>query len=427
MAGPQVPEQPIAPERAAKTPVILPAHRRQKVSVPLNVPAVLERLVDLLEVIAPSAPTMIILHDPTSNRYTLRYAQGLAAPAEPELEFDLDSSIARWLGAEERSHYLGDGESRPPSPFDALGLQLFIPIQGRWGLPEDRPRGWVAMGPRSTGGPYSPDDVSLLAALVDQAALSIENSLLLEGIAGLDQAQADSIDIVAHELKQPMTSMQGFAKMLLMGIAGELSDKQSEFVEVINANVGRMGRLVDNLLDISRLEAGRLRLELEQLQSRQIVDGALAAIRAEVEARDHSLTIDVPEELPPFAGDREHLVQVLVILLRNACMYTHNGGSIGVSVDGSDRDDVPPGHLLFSVSDTGIGMSPEQIARLDKFFRADHDLVVSQPGAGLDLAIARHLVALHGGLLMVASEPDRGSTFSFAVPIVPASDPLAPQ
>jgi len=427
MAGSQVPEQSIAPERAAKTPAVLPARRRQKVSAPLNVPAVLERLVDLLEVIAPSAPTMIFLHDPTSNRYTLRHAQGLAASAEPELEFGLDSGIAHWLGAEVQPRYLEDGESRPLSPFDSMGMVLLIPLRGCWGLPEDRPRGWVAMGPRSTGGPYSADDVSLLAALVDRAALSIENSLLREGIAELDQAHADSIDIVAHELKQPMTSMQGYAKMLLMGIAGELSDKQSEFVDVINASVARMGRLVENLLDISRLEAGRIGLELEQLQPRQIVDGALAAIRAEVEARDHALTIDVLEELPPFAGDRERLVQVLVVLLHNACMYTPNGGSIGVSVGGPDRDDVPPGHLLFSVSDTGIGMSPEQIANLDKFFRAAHDLVGSQPGAGLGLSIARHLVALHGGVLMVASEPEQGSTFSFAVPIVPASDPRVSQ
>ncbi len=415
------------PEHAKRSPVVLQAHQRRSVSVPLDVPAILERLVELLNLVAPTAPVMVFLHDAASNRYTLRHAEGLAAPAEPELEFGLDTDIARWLGAEEQPYYLANGESHPSSPFDALGLQLFIPIQGRWGLPEERLRGWVALGPRSTGERYSPDDVSLLAALVDQAALSIENSLLLEGIAELDQAHADSIDIVAHELKQPMTSMQGYAKMLLMGIAGELSDKQIEFVDVINANVGRMGRLVDNLLDISRLEAGRIRLELEQLQPKEIVDGALAAIRAEVEARDHTLTIDVPEEPPPFAGDRERLVQVLVILLRNACMYTPNGGSIGVSVHGPASTGVPPGHLLFSVSDTGIGMSSEQIANLGKFFRAAHDLVVSQPGAGLGLSIARHLVALHGGVLMVASEPDLGSTFSFAVPIVPASDPRVPE
>jgi signal transduction histidine kinase len=424
MAGPQVPEQPIAPERAAKTPTILSANRRRKISAPLDVPVLLERLAELLGLIAPSAPAMVFLHDAASNRYTMRRGvQGLMSPGESELSFGIDSSIVRWLGAQDHPLHLENGESRPPSPFDSMGMLLFIPLQGHWGLPEDRPRGWVALGPRSTGEPYSPDDLSLLAALVDQVALAIENSFLRESIDELDQAQAEFIDFVAHELKQPMTAMQGYAKMLLMGIAGELSDQQSQFVDVINANVGRMGKLVNDLLEISRLEADRIKLKPEQLQPREIIDGALAATRAEMETREHSLKIHVPEELPPFPGDRERLVQVLVILLSNACMYTTNGGRIGISVDGPDGAGVPPGHLLFSVSDTGIGMSSEQLASLDKFFRADHDLVISQPGTGLGLSIARHLVALHAGVLMVVSDPDHGSTFSFTVPVAPASDP----
>ncbi len=423
MADSQEPEQPIAPERAAETPTILSIHHRRKVSVSLDVPAVLERLVELLKLIAPSAPTMIFLHDPVSNRYTLRQARDLVAPVGSELEFGLDSGIARWLGAEEQPHHLGNGESRPPSPFDHMGMVLFIPLRGRWGLPEDRSRGWVVLGPRPKGESYSADDVSLLSAVVDQAALDIENSRLREGIAELDQAQAEFVDFVAHELKQPMTAMQGYAKMLLMGIAGELDDKQGQFVEVINANVGRMGKLVNDLLEISRLEARRIKLELEQVQPKEIIDRAIASAQAEVDERDHALKIEVPEELPSFQGDWERLVQVLVILLSNACMYTPNGGRIGVSVVGPDRAGVPPQRLLFSVRDTGIGMSAEQLAKLDKFFRADHDLVVSQFGSGLGLSIARHLVALHGGMLMVASEPDQGSVFSFTVPIAPVSDP----
>jgi signal transduction histidine kinase len=256
-----------------------------------------------------------------------------------------------------------------------------------------------------------------MTALVDQAALAIENSHLHESIAELDQAKVEFIDFVAHELKQPMTAMQGYTKMLMMGIGGELSDTQSQFAQVINANVNRMGKLVNDLLEISRLEAGRITLKLELLQPKEIVEDALAAIQVELEAREHSLEVRVPGDLPPFTGDLDRLVQILTYLLSNACMYTPNSGKICVSVNGPAPTAAPPGHLLFSISDTGIGMSAEELASLDKFFRADHDLVISQPGTGLGVSIARNLIELHGGELMVESEPDQGSTFSFTVPI----------
>jgi signal transduction histidine kinase len=210
--------------------------------------------------------------------------------------------------------------------------------------------------------------------------------------------------------------------MLMMGIGGELSDTQNQFVQVINANVDRMGKLVNDLLEISRLEAGRVKLKLEQLQPKEVVDDALAAIHTEIETREHALEVHVPRDLPLFTGDRDRLVQILTYLLNNACLYTPNGGTICVTVSGPDPAVSPPGHLLFSISDTGIGMSAEELANLDKFFRADHDLIISQPGTGLGISIARNLVELHGGELTVESEPDQGSTFSFTVPIAPGSE-----
>ena len=429
MASSQIPDQAAPSKQAKGSPANLQSHSRRPVSAPLDMPALLEQLTDLLKLIAPSAPMMVFLHDPASNQYTLRQALGPVMPEESEIGFGLDSSIARWLGAHDHPLYLADNQGQPPShPLaheerQALeGMVLFIPLRGGWGVPEDRPGGWVALGPHPTGKPYSPDDLRLMAALVDQTALAIENSHLHESIAELDQAKVEFIDFVAHELKQPMTAMQGYAKMLMMGIGGDLSDTQNQFVQVINANVNRMGKLVNDLLEISRLEAGRIKLKLEQLQPKEIVDDALATIQAELEAREHSLEVRVPGDLPLFTGDRDRLVQILTYLLSNACLYTPNGGTICVSVSGPDRAAVPPGHLLFSISDTGIGMSAEDLANLDKFFRADHDLVISQPGTGLGVSIARHLVELHGGELMVESEPDQGSTFSFTVPIAPGSE-----
>ena len=392
------------------------------VPAPLDLPALWEELADLLEVITGSAPLTVFCSDPASNQYTRRLARGTAAQAESGLS--PDSSIARWLGTHDQPLYVVDGEAQAGS--HALededlhvpeGMVLFVPLRGEWGVPEGWPRGWVALGPRPTGESYSPQDLRLMAALVDRAALTMENHQLQEGMVELDQSGIEFMDFVAHELKQPMTSVKGYAKMLTLGIGGELSETQNQFVQVITSNVDRMGKLVDDLLEMSRLESGRIRLAPEQLQPREILDQAMASIKPEAEAREHVLEVNASGDLPLVTGDRKRLLQILGYLLSNACRYTPDGGTIRASVSEPDPVAASPGTLLFSISDTGIGISSEDLVRLDKFYRADHDLVISQPGLGLGISIARGLIALHGGKLTIESELNRGSTFTFTMPV----------
>lgn len=233
----------------------------------------------------------------------------------------------------------------------------------------------------------------------------------------VERRVSEFIDFVAHELKQPMTAMQGYAKMLTMGIGGELTETQRQFVEVIDSNVNRMGKLVNDLLEISRLEAGRTRLKLAPVALQDVIAETLANARPEIEARHHHLDVEVADDLPPVWGDRERLVQVLTNLVSNAYRYTPEGGTIHITVSGPERQ-APGGQLRVSVSDTGIGMSPQELVRLEeKFFRGEHDLVQQQPGTGLGVAISRGLVELHGGEFWVESEPGQGSTFSFSLPL----------
>ncbi|MBN1138034.1 MAG: GAF domain-containing protein [Anaerolineae bacterium] len=265
--------------------------------------------------------------------------------------------------------------------------------------------------------PFTPTDIGLVQTMANQAAAALENARLYEGVAEANQAKSEFIDFVAHELKQPMTSMQGYARMLTMGIGGELAPMQTQFVQVITSNVDRMGKLVNDLLEISRLEAGRTKLKLEPVQLREVIDETLINTRTEIDARHHTLEVAVPDDLPPVMGDRERLVQIMTNLVSNAYKYTPEGGIIRIAVDGRDQQEVPPGHLVISVSDTGIGMSPQEMAGLqEKFFRADQPLVRDQPGTGLGVSITRGLVALHGGELVVKSEAGKGTTFSFTVP-----------
>jgi signal transduction histidine kinase len=245
-------------------------------------------------------------------------------------------------------------------------------------------------------------------------ALMAHNARLAQQLAEEEQAHAEFIDFVAHELKQPMTAMQGYSKMLTLGIGGDLNDRQQEFVDVINANVGRMGKLVSDLLEISRLEAGRIRLNLAPVSILEVMGEVLSSASDEIESRHHTLEQAIPGSLPPVWADRERLVQILTHLVRNAYMYTPEGGQLHIAAEVLERTD----RVRVGVTDTGIGLSPTDLVRLrERFFRADHELVRTQTGTGLGLSIVRGLVELHGGELSIESKPGQGSVFAFTLPL----------
>ena len=265
---------------------------------------------------------------------------------------------------------------------------------------------------------FTATDTGLVQTMANQAAAALENARLYEGVSQANQAKSEFIDFVAHELKQPMTSILGYAHLLSMGVGGEMTPVQQQFVQVITSNVERMGKLVNDLLEISRLEAGRTRLKLAPVELREVVEETVTNTRTEIEARQHTLEVELPADLPPVLGDRERLVQILTNLVSNAYKYTPNGGRIRITVDGQAEPKTPPGRVLVAVSDTGIGMTPQELAHLEeKFYRADRPLVREQPGTGLGVSITRRLVALHGGEFMVESEAGKGSTFRFTVPV----------
>ncbi len=266
---------------------------------------------------------------------------------------------------------------------------------------------------------FTPTDLGLVQTLAKPGCCRPGERALYEGVAQANQAKSEFIDFVAHELKQPMTSIQGYARLLTMGIGGELAPMQTQFVQVITSNVDRMGKLVNDLLEISRLEAGRTTLRLEPVQ----IARSDRRDAGQYPHRDRGPPPHPGGDRPrrPAAGDGrpgaagadhdqpgEQRLQI----------HARRRSSSASPYDGRDEQQVPPGHLLVSVSDTGIGMSPQELVGLqEKFFRADQPLVREQPGTGLGVSITRGLVALHGGELVVESEIGKGTTFSFTVPM----------
>jgi PAS domain S-box-containing protein len=227
------------------------------------------------------------------------------------------------------------------------------------------------------------------------------------------QAKSEFVSIVAHELRTPMTSIKGYADLILSGAAGPVSEMQVQFLRVIHTNVERLAALVNDLLDISRIEAGRVKFDIHPLHMDEVAREVVASLQGEITHRNLELEVDIPSHLPAVQGDRNRIVQVLTNLVSNAYKYTPPGGHITLALHPVN------GELQVDVSDTGIGIAPADSDRVfERFYRADHDLVRQQTGTGLGLPIAKSIVEMHGGRIWVRSELGKGSTFSFSLPVV---------
>ncbi len=230
--------------------------------------------------------------------------------------------------------------------------------------------------------------------------------------AAVDRMKSELISTVSHQLRTPMTSIKGYTDLLYLETVGEINEAQRRFLSIIKSNAERLALLANDLLDISRIETGRIRLNLEFIHLSAITDEIASSLRGQIEEKDLSLKMDIPENLPPTCGDRDRVTQILTNLIDNACHYTPAGGQITVSAQ------VKGNFLQVSVADTGIGIAPgDQKKIFDRFYRADHPFVQEVAGTGLGLSIVKSFVEMHGGEIWVESEPGRGSIFSFTLPL----------
>ncbi len=291
-----------------------------------------------------------------------------------------------------------------------MQAQLSVPIKR-----EDHVIGVIALESTQPD-TFRKEDVALIERLADHAAIAIENARLFGQVQRANEAKTEFISFVSHELKQPMTSMKGYTDLLMKGIGGALNDQQKQFIQVIRNNVGRMDQLVQSLLDISRIESGRLRLEMSEVAPEDLIGEAVQAFEPTVSAKSQTIKVNIELNLPAVAGDRGRLLQVLTNLVSNANKYTPEGGLITIQAarwteNGQD-------YVRWSVQDTGIGMTPEEQERLfTKYFRASSAAVRSVQGTGLGLVITRSIIEMHGGRIWVESEYRKGSTFSFIIPV----------
>ncbi len=230
-----------------------------------------------------------------------------------------------------------------------------------------------------------------------------------------ERAKTEFVSTVSHELRTPMTSIKGYVELLLMGVVGTLTEDQHNFLSVIDVNVERLTTLVNDLLDISRIESGRVAISPQVVHVGNIVEQVVMTMQARAIDQGLILRAELPETLPEIVADPDRVTQILTNLVGNACNYTPDGGKVTVSACVHDDQ------IQISVCDTGIGISKEDQAKIfERFFRADDSMVQDAPGTGLGLSIVQSLAEMQGGRVWVESKLGEGSTFTFTLPTADA-------
>ena len=230
----------------------------------------------------------------------------------------------------------------------------------------------------------------------------------------LDEMKSAFVSVAAHELRTPLAPVKGYIEVLLDEDVGPINDEQREYLKVVQGSVDRLLRTTNNLLDVTRIEAGRVELVLQPTDLSALVETVAAEFISQLETRAQRLTLHAPPDLPPALCDEARTAQIIGNLLSNASKYTPQGGLITVSLGLAEEE----GFLQLSVIDNGVGIPAEDQPKLfDRFFRAKTALLTEANGAGLGLHITRSLVELHSGRIWFKSAPDQGSTFHVTFPI----------
>lgn len=260
-------------------------------------------------------------------------------------------------------------------------------------------------------GRYSVRDIGLATELAHRAALAIENARLYEAEQRATRARDELLGIVAHDVRSPLSAILLAARCLELQLPPDADPRGQRSVQVIVRSVERTNRLIEDLLDITRIEAGALSVEQAAMDARQLIVEAMGSQAPLASAASIDLQLDVAGPLPEIWADHDRLLQVLENLIGNAIKFTPIGGRI--TVGATPRR----GEVVVSVADTGPGIPAEHIPHVfDRFWQAKR---AERRGAGLGLPICKGIVQAHGGRIWAVSEPGRGSTFSFTIPTAP--------
>jgi two-component system, NtrC family, sensor kinase len=284
-------------------------------------------------------------------------------------------------------------------------------------LREGSPIGVILLS-RTIVRPFDAKHIDLVKTFADQAVIAIENVRLFEEIQDKSRQVAEAskhksqfLANMSHELRTPLNAILGYTELIIDGIYGEAPEKMRTVMERVQSNGKHLLGLINDVLDLSKIEAGQLVLSIQDYSIKDVVHGVYSAVEPLANTKKLAFKIDVPLNLPPARGDDRRLTQVLLNLVGNAIKFT-DAGEVAVKAAASN------GAYTISVRDTGPGIAEaDQVKIFDEFQQADSTQTKAKGGTGLGLAIAKRIIEMHGGKLWVESSLGAGSTFSFTVPL----------
>ncbi len=231
----------------------------------------------------------------------------------------------------------------------------------------------------------------------------------------IDEIKSEFVSVASHELRTPLAAIKNAVQLILNGKTGEINENQAKFLSMAERNINRLTNILNNLLDLSRIESGKIDVKFEELDIRIPIEFVLSSLKPHADGKSIRLRAEMSEQLPSVYGDREKVEQVLTNLLGNSIKFTPDGGEVIVSakpLDALQRK------LAISVRDSGIGIPNDQLEKIfEKFHQVEGSLHRSVSGTGLGLAITKGLVEANYGTIWVESEVGRGSTFTFTLPM----------
>ena len=346
----------------------------------------------------------------------------------------VESGLLKQLLTDPRPRFLRAASADPTAR--ALLNLLGVPAAVVAGvMPRVGPAGCLLLGQIGGAVANPKADEELVAILTNQLAIAVENSALYEetwktqrqlerkvqerthelaeanaGLMRLNSAKSDFVSAVSHELRTPLSAIKGYAALLGSGQFGPLAAPQSERIAKIEKHADLLAQLINNLLDIARIESGHVTMQPQQIPTEELLTGVHEILHPQMEAKRIRYATDV-DGVTTLFGDPQHLQRVFVNLLSNAVKYTPEGGTIRV---GLARDG---GSILATVSDTGCGIAPTDVSKLfQEFYRSNDPVNQRIRGTGLGLALVKRIVEAHRGRIWVTSEKGKGSTFTVSLP-----------
>ena len=380
---------------------------------------------------------LIILKDGLSGILKIKSATGYADDQIKTIEIELNKrNFAGSLLKKEKPVLVNrdnDSVGQEYNLLDILNIASFItaPIVAR-----DDPVGFILMGNTSSYGKVTEGDTEVLSILASQIGTAIENTKLYtelfsshkelerrvaertqeleklnNELKNLNKMKSDFISAVSHELRTPLTSIKGYASILMTGKLGDVLPAQKERLEKIDKHSNSLVHLINNLLDIARIESGKVQMEMKEISIKEMLDSVVDIIAPQVKEKNISLKINSKIRFDKIKADQGQMERVFLNLLSNAIKFTPEKGSVTISIDEKEDD------IQFSIEDTGIGIPPQDIPKVfQEFFRADNALDQKIKGSGLGLSLVKKIVEAHRGKIWFNSELGKGTRFSFTMP-----------